>query len=241
MHLLHSMTIDNFLQEIDAAQEDAYREIPLFNPEQVRRWTTDQRQYFVKVFYHTRGHFDRLLWTRFVYAPDAEAKKQILRYMAEEGGLSDLSASVSQSSHELLFARFAEELGAPLTSEVTEQEGYVPFARRFNQGLIKWFREHDWETGQVGFAAYERLDNVDYKYMYDVAIALGVSDAALEFFRVHREADHFEKSSTMLPGVWQRDPKKVQEAFSFIYTHQRTMWQGLSDAVFDHKPQATND
>ncbi len=229
------MSLDNFLQEMDDKQVKAYQEMPLFDTTQTSQWTDEQRKYFVKVFYHTRGHFDRLLWTRLVYAPSAEAKKQILHYMAEEAGLPDVHGGQNLTSHEILFGRFAESLGVELTPELTEDGYYLPFAREFNNGLVRWFRTHDWESGVVGFSAYERLDNVDYEFMYDLARSLTLPEKALEFFVVHKQADHFDKTSSELPQIWEKDPVKVRDAFCFIYEHQQKMWKNLSDSVFNYK------
>ena len=229
------MALDTFLQEMDDKQVKVYQEISLFDTAKTSQWTEEQRKYFVKVFYHTRGHFDRLLWTRLIHAPNAETKKRMLQYMAEEAGLPDLYGNQNLNSHEILFGRFAESLGIELTPELTEEEDYLPFAKEFNNGLVKWFREKDWESGVVGFSAYERLDNVDYGFMYDLARSLNLPKEALDFFIVHKQADHFDKTKGELPEVWQRDQTKVRDAFKFIYEHQQNMWKDLSDNVFNYK------
>ncbi len=222
------MSLDNFLREMDERQSREYSQLLLFDTDDTAQWSDPKKQYFVRVFYHTRGHFDRLLWTRLVYAPTAKDKRRILDYMAEEAGLEGRK---NRPSHERLFAVFAESLGVDLTPEITEGEDYLPFARDFNNGLIQWFRKNDWESGEVGFAAYERLDNVDYEFMYKLAQSVRVPERAMVFFRVHKEARHFEKTSGNLPQVWRRNEDKVRNAFDFIYNHQLKMWKGLSDAV----------
>ncbi len=224
-------SLGSFLQEMDTRQRDAYAQLDIFRPETGGRFDLQQKQYFLKVFYHTRGHFDRLLWTRLVYAPGVKEKHQILQYLAEEAGLSDLETEKDQPAHEILFAAFAESVGVLLTPELTEQEAYLPFARRFNQGLVAWFREHDWQSGSIAFCAYERLDNLDYAFLYELARCFSVPETALQFFIVHQQADHFEKTSADLPKQWEQDPQRVREAFAFIYEHQRQMWQGLSEAM----------
>jgi hypothetical protein len=126
-------------------------------------------------------------------------------------------------------------VGVGLTPKLTEREYYLPFAQEFNRGLIEWFRTRGWESSLVGFSAYERLDNIDYELLYDLAVSLKLPDKALEFFRVHKEADHFEKSSGQLPHIWQKKESKGREAFGFIYGHQRKMWKGLSDTVMSYR------
>ena len=222
------MALDNFLREMDERQRSEYKQLSLFDTDQTGQWSDSEKQYFTRVFYHTRGHFDRLLWTRLVYAPTANDKRRILKYISEEAGLEGRR---NGTSHEKLFAVFAESLGVDVTPELTEEEDYLPFAREFNSGLIKWFRRNDWENGEVGFAAYERLDNVDYEFMEKVAKSMQVPEEGMTFFKVHKNAKHFEETSGKLPQIWQRDEQKVRDAFDFIYAHQRRMWKGLSDAM----------
>ena len=227
-------TLDAFIEKWDDIQRQRHREIPLFNPELTAQWTTTQKQYFVKTFYHTRGHFDRLLWTRLCYARTAEEKRTILGYIAEEVGLQgiDDTTTAHPVSHEQLFGVFAQSMGVSLTPELTERDYYLPFAKEFSDGLIAWFRTHDSDSGNIAFPAYERLDNIDYEELYKIALSIGVSGQALAYFEVHRYADHFEKTSGKLPEYWRKNQRKVEEAFAFIGDHQLKMWKGLSDAVF---------
>jgi len=227
------LTLDSFLLEMDRKQAGRYSMIPIFDPDEVQRWSQPEKEYFAKVFYHTRGHFDRLLWMRLSHAPTAEDKKSILGYMAEEVGLESLDSDGNFRSHEELFEAFAESLGVELNAELTEERFYLPFARNFNQGLIDWFRRHDWEMQTIGFSAYERLDNVDYEFLYKIARTLGAEGDSLAYFEVHRGADHFEKTSKGLPDAWEKNPSGVKSAYDYVYSHQREMWQGLAIAMHD--------
>jgi hypothetical protein len=101
------MALNDFLLEIDSKQTNAYKKMPLFDVAQTRRWNIKTKRYFVKVFYHTRGHFDRLLWMRLVFALTVEGKRQILQYVAEEAGLRGSNGEENRKSHEQLFERFA--------------------------------------------------------------------------------------------------------------------------------------
>jgi len=222
------MTLTDFLDDINTQQTLAYSELAIFNPEHTVDWDKHKRKYFVQVFYHTRGHFDRLLWMRLVHASNEGDKRKILEYMAEEAGLTE---NGNQDSHEVLFGRFAKSVGVDLTAEVTERIGYEPFARQFNRGLIDWFTTNDPESNEAAFAAYEKLDNVDYGFLYRLAESFDLPQQAMEYFEVHRDADHFEKTSGGLPEIWQRDQEIVTEAFNYVYKHQEEMWVSLNDAM----------
>lgn len=227
---MEQLPLETFLKEIDERQKSAYGKIPLFDKAQTDTWTEKQKPWFVKVFYHTRGHFDRLLWTRLMNSKTEEDKQKILTYMAEEAGLED---GKSYLPHEQLFERFAKSMGVALTPEVTEREGFLPFVHDFNFNLISYFKTDDQSMGEILFMAYERLDNLDYESMYNVARALGVSGDALEFFEVHKDAKHFDKTSGNIQKLWNEDPEKVKRGFETIYANQLKMWQGLSDSVFN--------
>lgn len=226
--------LQNFLDELDEKQKEEYSKLDLFNPEKTKDLTEEQKKYFVKIFYHTRAHFDRLLWMRLTHAPNLEEKKKILSYLAEEAGIPDIKGEKNLASHEILFERFAKSLGLVITSEITEEDGFLPFARDFSKELINWFMTNNWETQKSGFSAYERLDNIDYDFMLELAKNLGVNGKDLEFFEVHKNADHFDNVSFDLKEEFEKNPDNVKDAFNWIYSHQLKMWQNLSKESLSH-------
>lgn len=225
-------TLDGFLRNIDRKQNLAYSQIRLFDESEITKLTDPQKKWFVKVFYHTRGHFDRLLWTRLVNSTEKEDKIKILTYIAEEAGLED---GQNRSSHEKLFEKFANSLGVNLTPEVTEREGNLPFVQDFNFKLINWFKKSPRKMNEILFGAYEKRDNGDYEHALKTAKALGVSGEGLDFFEVHRNANHFEKTSGNLQEYWNDNPNIVKMGFQMIYANQLQMWQNLSDTVFSYQ------
>lgn len=232
INAMKNKALESFLRDLDTQQSHAYSQIALFNKVETDTWTKGQRQWFVKVFYHTRGHFDRLLWTRLVSAETQEEKEEILTYMAEEAGLED---GKNWPSHEKLFEQFANSLGIELTPEVTEKEGYLPFIHDFNFNLISYFKAASRDMQEVLFMAYERLDNLDYESMYKVAKNLGVSGAGLTFFEVHKNSKHFIKTSENIEKLWDKDSDQLKKSFEMIYDNQLAMWKNLSDTVFNYK------
>jgi glycerophosphoryl diester phosphodiesterase len=86
---------------------------------------------------------------------------------------------------------------------------------------------HDNDERLALFSAYERLDNVDYKYLTRLASNIGTARARLLFFKVHERVEHFETTEEILLEIWQKFPEKVKKAFNFIAEHQLKMWDDL--------------
>ena len=212
----------------DAKYLASIKDIPLFDPNKIKLWNQKQREYFVKILYHARGHFHDVLWYMGNFAQDEESKQVILDNIADEFGKKGFS-------HEKLYLRFAEAVGVDLSREFIKQENYLPFLKEFNRGHLEWMSEHDWEECASFFAALERLDNVDYIYGKNIAESLGLTGKALTFFDVHIYADHFNPVCiNNLISIWESVPQKVEDGFYFVRTHQAVMWEKLSHAIFSY-------
>ena len=216
------------MEEYIARKDKEYKEdmakISLFHSE--TQWSTAQKQRFVKVFYHLRGHFHDFLWIMGNFAPDKKCKDVILHNISEEFG-------GSRNSHEILYMNFAKSQGVDLISEMISEENYVDYARKFNKEHLQWLLSHNWNAKQAAFSAYERLDNIDYPYLLQTAKSnFKVTDnKALAFFFVHTKVEHFDATQDLLQEIWESDPRSIQEAFSFIYSHQLQMWKTLATDV----------
>lgn len=225
-------SLKDFLNEWDQKQREEHKKIPLFNPEKVKQLTDSQKKYFVKVFYHVRGHFHGFLWFMANHSPNNQGKQAILENMAEEFGGDG-------KSHEQLYFDFGHALGVDLTDEVLNQTSYLSFAKEFNRKHLEWLAGADWDGKIIAFAAYERLDNVDYRDLLELARACGVSGEALLFFEVHAKVQHFEMANEHLglQKLWEKDPQKVKDGFNFIGDHQNQMWRDLSHETFHASPE----
>ncbi|MDF1795033.1 MAG: hypothetical protein P1U63_00710 [Coxiellaceae bacterium] len=112
-----------------------------------------------------------------------------------------------------------------LTDVIQNEVDYLPAIREFNNLHIKWLREQPCDVQFATFSAYERLDKTDYEAL----TALFPNEHI--FFKVHREAEHFDKTYSELASIWDRDPSSVSVAFDFICVTQAKMWSDLSVAV----------
>lgn len=226
--------LDEFVTYWDNYYLEQLKEISLFNTQLTQHWSNEQKQLFAKVFYHLRGHFYEFLWLMGNYAPNLEAKEIVLKNISEEFG-------ESRRSHEQLYFDFAKVLGVDIESEIITENGYLNFAKQFNRGHIKWLIEHSWNEKQAAFSAYERLDNVDYPYLFSLAQSFGLPDKDLVFFRAHIKVHHYEATESLLKEVWQQDSESVIKGFSFIYSHQLAMWRNLSDCISARSLEKTGE
>nr|WP_278043936.1 iron-containing redox enzyme family protein [Legionella nagasakiensis] len=188
-------------------------------------WDDNRKKYFAAVFYHLRGYFIDFMWYVANFTEDEEIKDIILQNIQEELGTK------SRTSHEKLYAQFAEECGVNIHDEIVNKTHYLPFAKEFNQEHLRWLTQHDKHSHLAAFSAYERLDNIDYPLLTEFAYSLDLSEKAMKFFKVHVYVKHFESTQDHLIDIWQTSPKTVREAFNFIYSHQLNMWQTLSNAI----------
>ena len=222
------MQLDEFLASWDAQYVQQLNTIPLFQPELTKQWTAAQKRYFAHIFYHCRGHFHDFLWNMGNHADDNETKDVVLKNIGEE-------LNGSAKSHEELYLDFEKSVGTDVRDEFVHETSYLPFAREFNHGHLNWLHVNDTNERFSAFAAYERLDNVDYVYLLHLVESLDVPREGKIFFKVHTKVEHFATTETKLTHIWATNPEKVKKAFSFIAYHQLTMWRNLSDTIFAYE------
>ena len=219
-------SLNNFLHQIDLKYGKSLRSISLFSPQSTSTWNNDQKKYFAAIFYHLRGHFINFVWYIANFSSDERIKAVIIKNIQEEIGLGN------RFSHEMLYERFANECGIDIHDEIINQTNYLPFAKEFNKSHLKWLSDNAGEDRLCAFAAYERLDNVDYPHLVELAKSINLSQHSMTFFNVHTGVDHFDSTLELILPIWEKSPDKIINSFNFIYTHQHQMWKQFSDHIF---------
>jgi hypothetical protein len=225
--LSNSIQFKNFLNQWDAEYKEQIEKIPLFNTQLTSEFNETQKHYFVKAFYHIRGHFHDFLWYMGNHAPDVETKRIIVNNIAEEFG-------GKYGSHEQLYYKFSESLGINIYEEIKEKSTYEFYIDQFNKGHLEWLYSHSWIECLAAFSAYEHLDNLDYSKLSLLATSLGVTQEGLIFFKVHEKVRHFEPLSELLEGIWDQHSVQIKEGFNFIGSHQIKMWKNFSNRMFSN-------
>jgi hypothetical protein len=221
-------TLQNFLQTWDENYVQKLAEIDLFHESVQNSLNQNQKRDFVRVLYHARGHFYRFLWILGSLAPSQDFKKIVLDNIAEEfGGKS--------TSHETLYIKFAKEFEVDILQESVDEIYYLDCVKKFNHSHVQYITSQSWTEAWSAFAAYERLDNIDYAKLQDIAKNIGSSRSGLGFFIIHIKAAHFESTEKLLEEMWNKSPEMVKAGFVFIMNCQLEMWKGLSDYVLSVK------
>ena len=227
-----SLSPEAFLAAWDDDYLHAIRSIPMFAPGVARAWSQEQRHHFIRVFFHIRGHFGEVLWALGNAAPDSRFKDIVLDNMRDELGGDG-------SAHERLYLDLARALGCDLTTEYVDQQYYLPFARLYNDLQLRAIATQDWRYSAVGFAAAERLDNLDYPGLRGIFEGFGLASDQLVFFDAHAHAEHFAGAlAEQVRAIWDADPRIVQAVFDQVRQFQIAMWQELSDTVCHYTPAA---
>ncbi|MEN9561708.1 MAG: hypothetical protein RIQ56_981 [Candidatus Parcubacteria bacterium] len=229
-------SLRKFLQAWEPQYDRAAQAIAMFDQTRPLEWTQDQKGFFARTLYHSRGHFYKFLWHLGSRAQSKEQKEVILDNIRDEFGIG--ADGVSRFSHEQLYWHFADAVGvntdAIIREEILGEKTNLPFIKEFNQGHLEWIMTKPWDYVWGAFSAYERLDNLDYENLYRLAVRLGVSGKALVFYEVHREVEHYESATPLLEAIWDRDPDAVRAGFDFIGQHQLSMWRHMNDAIAAH-------
>jgi len=232
--IIHTVTeFRDFIYAKDSEYREQIGSLTLFRPDLTGTWSVLDKQRFASVFYHIRGYFIEFMWYIANFTDSETVKTIIMDNMHEELGVN------GKLSHEQLYANFASFCGIDIQDEIINKTNYLPFVRQYNKEHIRWLQQHSNSGRLAAFAAYERLDNIDYHYLYQLSDAMELSKSAKTFFKVHTLVEHFEPTIDLLKTGWAENAHEIKEAFAFIYSHQLNMWRQLSDFMF--KPASTSD
>ena len=216
-----------YLDQCQAQYQAEVKQIAIFNSVITAKWDLETKLKFTKIFYHIRGHFIDMLWHLGNLAPNIEYKSIVLKNIQEEFG--------SKNSHEVLFFNFANSLGADIKNEIVRPVWYLDFVKEFNHNHIKFVLEKSWNSAWAAFSAYEKLDNLDYPNLFELAQSLDVNRQALVFFKIHMSVTHFDNTEPKLIQIWESDPESVKAGFEFIFKNQLEMWRSLDAEMHNQK------
>jgi hypothetical protein len=191
----------------------------LFQSGFAKNLTLEQRQKFIKYFYHIRGNFYTFLWFIGSLAPDVKYRKIALGNIVEEFGVT--------MSHEQWYMEFAAAHGVDLKTEIIQEKFNHGFIKTYNKGYIDYIINHDFDLAWSVFSAYELLDNQDYPSLQKFAKNIGTDTKSLTFFRIHANGNHYDSTHTLLQEIWDKDSEKAKQAFEFVAAHQLNMWAEL--------------
>jgi hypothetical protein len=215
-----------FIHSKDSEYRDQIGSLALFQPQTTGLWSDEDKQRFASVFYHIRGYFIQFMWYVANFSSDDTVKSILMDNIKEELGVG------GKKSHEQLYSDFAVCCNVDIQDEIVNQTNYLPFAKAYNKDHMVWLKDHSSNARLAAFAAYERLDNIDYDYLYQLSDSLALSKEGSLFFKVHTLVEHYEPTEALLKEMWLENKHDVIDSFEFIYNHQLNMWRQLSDYIF---------
>jgi len=218
------MTSDEFIYKWDQSMKKSYASMRLLGSDPVIL-SAEQMAKFALVFFHVRSHFAPFLWYVGSRVTCREMIHAICNNVKDEFGV--------QISHDQLYERFAESVGADVSLEPAYERYYLDFAKRFNRGHLEWMVTKAEAAIAGAFAAYERLDNIEYPLLLDFASRHKVPKDGLAFFAVHARVTHYDDVKQSLKGYWNQDNEGVKSGFCFIREHQLEMWRHLENVIVD--------
>lgn len=228
------MELQEFIRDWTRQYNTKMDTVDLFDPNWTQSWTFEQKAFFARAFYHVRGHCNDFFWFVANHTNDIRVKNVILENTEEEYGKA-------LRSHEQLYLKFAQEFHFDLKDELVNKTTNLPFIADFNKGHIEWLVNHEPDYHFAAFSAYEKLDNPDYNYLYNLAVSISANKNNLTFFDVHRYVEHFEATSEVLNEIWDKNSNIVYEAFEFIGNHQLKMWNNLGESVKNYSSSSVLD
>ncbi|KGP64271.1 hypothetical protein EP47_04280 [Legionella norrlandica] len=220
-------SLSGFLEQSDLDYKNSLSSIRLFCQQNADLWDDNRKRMFAAIFYHLRGHFINFAWYIANFADNEVTKHIIIKNIYEEIGVS------TRFSHEMLYERFAKECGVDIYDEIVNETNYLSFAKEFNKTHLYWLTQHSTREHICAFAAYERLDNLDYPILAELANAMRISTHAMTFFNVHTHVDHFDTMLELIIPIWDESPNCLIESFHFIQSHQLQMWEQFSNILFN--------
>lgn len=220
-----STDFKQFLEPLDSQYQEKLKSLALFDASIASGWTTAQKKTFATVFYHIRGYFIDFMWFVANHSSNYAVKTTVLENIAEELG------GPNQCSHEQLYSDFAKEWGVNIQDEFIFKANYPDFAKEFNHTHLLWLKDASEDERFAAFAAYERLDNLDYPLLYKLMTHFNLPLKAVKFFKVHSYVEHFDATLPLIEPLWKKSPEKVKRAFDFIYLHQEKMWRTFSSFI----------
>ena len=221
-----STQLTSYLTAVDEQYNQSMKSLKLFHAESRKAWSSKEIRQFAAMFYHIRGYFIDFMWYLANFNSNKCFKQIILDNIGEEIGIN------APFSHEQLYAQFAAHCGVDIHDEILNRTNYPDFAKIYNQKHIEWLQTHCDIAQIAAFAAYERLDNIDYSYLYQLGRCLNLPSEALTFFKVHTHVEHFGPVFPLLEEHWSTHENEIKSGFEFIYSHQLKMWHHLSASLF---------
>jgi pyrroloquinoline-quinone synthase len=206
------MTSEQLTKEFDRIlEEKSILKHPFYQKWNEGKLSMGELQEYAKQYYHFVKHFPMFVSSVHSNCMDTETRQMLVENIADEDGYK-----TGVSDHPTLWMNFANSLG--VTSDEAENVKVVDEVKKSIKGFYELCRSEDYKVGLAALFGYEKqipevsqvkIDGLKKFYNID-------SDKALEFFRVHHEADIYHSKSELDAIIssckTDEDQKKVLDA-----------------------------
>jgi pyrroloquinoline-quinone synthase len=221
---------ESFIKELnEVISEKSLLKHPFYQKWNEGTLTKQELQEYAKQYYHFVKHFPRFVSCVHSNCDDRKTRDMLMENLADEEGFK-----TGMKNHPELWLDFTRSLG--LTDEEVKSAAPIREVEDLVDGLYELTRSSDYELGLAALYAYEsqvpeisrtKIDGLKQFYNIDSA-------EAVEFFKVHEEADVYhskdELNAILEKCKTDKDGKRV---LNTVDESAALMWNFL-DGVYNN-------
>lgn len=221
---------EQFVNEVnETIEKKSLLNHPFYQKWNEGKLTVEELREYAKQYYHFVKHFPRFVSCVHSNCEDVDTRKILMQNLADEEGYKTEIAD-----HPRLWINFAESLG--LTEAEVKEAKPIREVEDLVDGMYELTRSPEFTLGLAALYAYEsqvpaisrtKIDGLKNFYGVD-------TERAIEFFKVHEEADVYHSKDEM--DIMTRENKTLEDQKRLVNTVDESatlMWNFL-DGVYNN-------
>ena len=219
---------EKFIEEVNAAiEKKSLLDHPFYQKWNEGKLTAEELKEYAKQYYHFVKHFPRFVSCVHSNCDDVNTRKILLENLADEEGFK-----TGIEDHPRLWINFAASLG--LTEAEVKAAEPIREVEDLVDGMYELTRSPEFTLGLAALYAYEsqvpkisrtKIDGLKKFYGID-------SEKAIEFFKVHEEADIYHSRDEMeIMNNTNRSHEDQKRLINTVDESATLMWNFL-DGVY---------
>lgn len=224
------LTKEKFIEDVNSTiQKKSLLDHPFYQKWNEGKLTKDELKEYAKQYYHFVKHFPRFVSCVHSNCDDVNTRQILLENLADEEGYK-----TGIADHPRLWMNFAESLG--LTESEVKNAEPLREVEDLVDGMYELTRSPEFTLGLAALYAYEsQVPEISKTKIAGLKNFYGIdSDKAIEFFKVHEEADIYHSRDEM--EIMNNTNKSLEDQKRLINTVDESatlMWNFL-DGVYNN-------
>ncbi len=184
---------EKFIEEVNSTiEKKGLLGHPFYQKWNEGKLTKEELQEYAKQYYHFVKHFPRFVSCVHSNCEDVKTRQILLENLADEEGFK-----TGIEDHPRLWINFAESLG--LTEEEVKSSAPLREVEDLVDGMYELTRSPEFTLGLAALYAYEsQVPEISRTKIEGLKKYYGIdSHKAIEFFKVHEEADVYHSKDEM--------------------------------------------